>query len=93
MPGYTIRNVTAPLFGSVILSSRKTFLVAKPTKLYKDWGRCATVDQNKNASMYVYMFLCACERERDRNTAEKVQDCTCANGGGAVRGVNPHRHF
>ena len=93
MPGHTVRNVTVPPFGSAILSSRKTFLAAKPTKLYKEWRRCATVDQNKNASMYIYMSLCACERERDRNTAEKVQDCTCVSGVGAVRGVNPYQHF
>lgn len=91
MLGYTVRNVTVPLFESAILRSRKTFLAAKPTKLYKEWGRYATVDQNKNASMYVYMSLCVCERERDRSTAEKLQDCTCANGDGG--GVNPPRHF
>ena len=65
----TIRNVTVPLFGTTILRFRMTFLVAKPTKLYKEQGRYATVDQNKNTSVYVYVCVCMCEthRQRQRN--------------------------
>ena len=88
MPGDTVTNVTVPLFGTAILRFRKTFLLAKPTKLYKEWGRRATVDQNKNTSMYVYMSLCVSERERDRNKPAHV-----LVGIGSEGWVDSHRRF
>lgn len=88
MPGDTVRNDTVPLFGTAILRFRKTFLLAKPTKLYKEWGRRATVDQNKNTSMYVYMSLCVCERERDRDRSAHV-----LVGMGSEGRVDSHRRF
>lgn len=40
----TIRNVSGPLFGTIVLGIRATLLVAGPTNLYKGQGRYGTVE-------------------------------------------------